>query len=192
VRKFNTIQDVFGENAPGLAAFSAEVPYDEIQFLDPATQEVGVIVWADAWVNLATELPAGDEIIYPGTAVKVIHRANTSLSVVVSGEVKTTKTQIDVFEDDNWLSQPNPIDGTFGQLNLGPQILETDLVDIIETDTGSGQVVTTYVSSGGVMFNLATEADATSQPVPSGTGYLIKRPAGTASVLSVPAQTIAP
>ena len=192
VRKFNTIQDVFGDNSPGLAPFSAEVPYDEIQFLQPDIQEVGVIVWADAWVNLATEELADTDIIYPGTSVKVIHRANTSLSVVASGEVKTTKTQIDVFEDDNWVSQPNPIEETFGTLTLGPQILETDTVDIIQPDAGLGQETTTYVSSGGVMYNLATEDDATPVPVASGTGYLNRRSTGAASVLTIPAQSVGP
>ncbi len=193
VRKFTTVQDVFGDNSPGLAPVGTEGGYDEIQFLKPDIQEVGVILYAGGWVNLATELPAGDEIIYPGTAVKVIHRANTTLSVVTSGEVKTTKTQIDLYQNDNWLCQPNPTGGTFGTLNLGPQVLPTDKVDIFETDGGTGQVVTTYVSSGGVMYNLATEEDATNTPpIDEGTGYLITRGTGDASIVTVPAQTIAP
>ena len=190
VRKFSTIQNVFGNNSPGLTVYSAG-SYDEIQLLKPEIQEVSVIVYAGGWVNLATELPANNEIIYPGTAVKVIHRANTSLSVVTSGEVKTTPTQVDIFPKDNWFAQPNPTNQTFGNLSLGPQISSTDSVDVIETDGGSGQVVTTYVSSSGVMYNLATEADATPTIVKSAEGFLLKR-AGTANTLTLPVQVVAP
>ena len=192
VRKFTTIQDVFGDNSPGLAPYSTEAPYDEIQFLKPDIQEVGVIVYAGGWLNLLTEASAASEIIYPGTAVKVIHRANTSLSVVASGEVKTTKTQVDVYPSDNWLCQPNPTGGTLGTLNLGPQLLASDKLDMIETDGGAGQVVTTYVSSAGVMYNLLTEADATGVEVKEGAGYLVTRGEGAASIITIPAQVVAP
>ena len=191
VRNFSTIQNVFGNNSPGLTVYGTG-PYDEIQLLKPDIQEVSVIVYAGGgWVNLATELPANNEIIYPGTAVKVIHRANTSLSVVTSGEVKTTPTQVDIFPKDNWFAQPNPTNQTFGNLNLGPQIGPTDSVDVIQTDGGSGQVVTTYVSSSGVMYNLATEADATPIDVKSAEGFLLKR-VGAANTLTLPVQVVAP
>ncbi len=193
VRKFNTIQSVFGNNSPGLAPFSTTLPYDEIQFLNPSSQEVGVIVYASGgWLNLLTESDASGEIIYPGTSVKVIHRANTSLPVIASGEVKITDTQVDVFPNDNWIGQPNPTLQTFDTLNLGAQILTTDSVNLIRTDTGIGQATDAFVSSGGLMYNALTEELAENEPVAEGNGYLINRPSGAASIVTVPGQVIAP
>ena len=186
VRKFSTVQDVFGNNSPGLGAA------DEIQILNPVNQAASVVIYAGGWFDQVTEDPAGGTIIYPGTAVKVIHRANTTLSVVSSGEVKTTKTQVDLFANDNWLGQPNPTGGTFGTMQLGSQVLGTDFVNLIGPDAGIGQPTTSFASVGGILYNIVTEDNATSQPVSQGTGCLITRPVGGDSTITIPAQVIAP
>ena len=192
VRKFTTVQDVFGNNAPGIAPYSNILPFDNIQVLNPLDQSTATIIYAGGWQDFVTESPAATVIIYPGTAVKVIHRANTSLPVLVSGEVKTTKTQVDLYPNDNWLGQPNPTGGTFGSMQLGTQVLATDYVNIIQPDAGTGQATDTFVSVGGAMYNFVTEAPADTQPVAEGNGYLITRGVGTASILTIPAQAIAP
>ncbi len=190
VRKFNTVQSVFGNNSPGLAVYSAVNPYDEIQFLNPLTQQVGVIVYFGGWLNLVTEADASGEIIYPGTAVKVIHRANTTLSVVSSGEVKVTDTQVDIYPNANWIGQPNPTVQTFGSMNLASQILGTDSINVIRSDTGTGQVTDLFVSYQAQIYNGVTEALAETEPVSIGNGYLLKRPTGAASTVTIPAQVV--
>jgi hypothetical protein len=186
VRKFTTIQNVFGDNSPGLGAT------DEIQVLDPATQVASVVIYAGGWFDQVTEEPAGGVIIYPGTAVKVIHRDNTTLSVVSSGEVKTTSTQVDVFDNDNWLGQPNPTGGTFGTMQLATQVLTTDFVNLIKPDEGTGQPTESFQSVSNVMYNIVTEEDATTQPVSQGNGYLLSRASGGSTTITIPAQVVAP
>jgi hypothetical protein len=194
VRKFSTIQDVFGNNTPGLAPFSNTLPYDNIQVLDPVNQSSVAIAYVNGqWEDLGSEAPAGSLIIYPGTAVKVIHRANTTLPVVVTGSVKPTKTQVDLFANDNWVGQPNPTGGTFGSMNLGTQIVpSTDIVSVFLTDTGPGQVAQAFVRVGTSMEDAATEENADAQPIPEGGGYVLTRPTSGSSTITIPAQPIAP
>lgn len=190
VRKFTTIQDVFGANTPGLTAL-----VDEIQTIpDPAVipQETKSIVWADGWID-AFEEPSGGDPIYPGTAVKVIRYGLSTepLSVIVTGEVKMTKTQVDVFPQYNWLGQPNPTGGTLGSMAFGTQVLPTDILELFQTDAGAGQVSDAYVKFGNIMID-AFEEDASAVMIPEGGGYSIYRGSGAASVLTIPAQVVSP
>ncbi len=185
VRKFSTIQNLLGNNAPGL------VSGDEVQTLDPSSQAGTTIVWDGAqWVNFVTENPAGTDIVYPGTAVKIIRRATAGGSFTVTGSVKTTKTQVDIFPGDNWLGQVNPTGGTLGSMSFAPQILGTDFLDLIRYDTGEGQSGDTYVKSGADMVNFVTENVANDEPISAGYGYYIRRETGGGSTITIPAQVI--
>lgn len=194
VRKFTTVQDVFGDNTPGLAPFSNTQPFDNIQILDPETQAATTIIYVgNRWEDAVSEEPAGSVIIYPGTAALVIHRANTTLPVVVSGTVKTTKTQVDIFPADNWLGQARATGGTFGQMALGTQLLPaTDVAAVIGLDTGGGQSAPTFVRVGSQMENAVTEDPADNELISEGAGYILSRTAGAASIITIPAQTVAP
>jgi hypothetical protein len=187
VRKFNTIASVFGAtNSANLGAA------DFIEILDPLSQSTTTVVYAGGWFDLATEAPADGYIIYPGTAVRTIVNGASPLSLVTSGEVKTTKTQVDLFEGEAWVGQTFASGGTFGAMTLAPQILETDEVLLYGVDGGAGQGADSFVASGGAMFNLSTEAESDNVLVPDSSGMVVKRPVGTASTITIPAQTVAP
>jgi hypothetical protein len=184
VRKFATIQSLLGDNTAGLA------PEDEVQLLDPSAQLISTVVYADGWFNFVTEEPAEDYIIYPGTSVQIIRKGATPLSLVQSGEVKLTKTQVDIFPGDNWLGQSLATGGTLGGMQFASQIAGTDFLQIVRADGGVGQSIDNYVASDGVMYNFVTEEDATLELLTEGAGYLISRSAGPASTISIPAQTV--
>jgi hypothetical protein len=209
VRKFNTVSSLFGANSPGLTAFDGvTTAFDNIQILDPITQASKTIVYVtgvapDGWYDFVSSNPADDEIIYPGTAVRVVHLGTTDLDLVSTGEVKITKTQVDVYPNENWLGQPLAAGGTLGSMEFKNQIVkfdgvaENDFLEIVRPDPGTGQPADLYVALipdfGDVMANFVTTADATSEPIAEGVGYNLKRsPAGSASVITFPAQTIAP
>lgn len=189
VRKFTTISNVFGDNEAGLLPFS-EGAYDEIQMLSPETQQISVIVYADGWFDLGTESAAENFIIYPGTSVRVVRRGTSPLSLVTTGEVKTTKTQVDLFSSDNWFGLPNATGNTFGEMSFGSQILESDTIIVVGSDAGSGQSAVAYVSFEGEMFDLGSEAPADNLQLDGGTGFILRRPVGGASIIELPAQVI--
>lgn len=187
VRKFNTISSVFG--ATNSAAIGAS---DFIEILDPLTQSTTAVVYAGGWFDLVSEAPAGDYVIYPGTAVRVIVNGASPLSLVTTGEVKTTATQVDLYSGEAWVGQTFAAGGTFGALSLASKILTTDEVLLYGADGGAGQVADSYVASGGLMFNLATEENAEGVLVPDSSGMVVKRPVGSNSTITLPAQPIAP
>jgi hypothetical protein len=163
-------------------------------------QATAAIFWDDGigWYDPTTEEPAGGVIIYPGTAVKVLNYATGDpLPVVMVGEVKLTKTQVDVFPSENWLGQPNPTGGTLGSMQFGTQI--TELVDVLELfapDTPVGQPSVAYIAFDGTMLKLDDESDASDVEIGAGLGYLITRPGSAAggepSVITIPAQVVSP
>lgn len=193
VRKFTTVQDVFGNNTAGLTAYNGVVAHDEIRILNPITQATSTIIYAGgAWVDFVTEGPAGGYPIYPGTSVQVVRRGATPLELVTSGTVKTTKTQVDIYPFDNWVGEPIPNGSTLGGLTLATQIAPSDFVIMVRPDPGTGQASDTFVAVGGTMYNFVTEADATGEIVPEGTGFVLRRvPAGTSSIVNIPAPVIA-
>jgi hypothetical protein len=209
IRKFNTVSSVFGNNAPGLAPFDGVSPsFDNIQILDPITQASKTIVYVtgvapDGWYDFVSSSPAENEIIYPGTAARVVRMGTTPLSLVSSGEVKTTKTQVDVYPNENWLGQSLAAGSTLGAMNFKDQIIKfdgvaaNDFIELTRPDPGSGQPADLFVALipafGDVMANFVTTADATNEPIPEGTGYNLKRDgAGSPSVITIPAQVVAP
>jgi hypothetical protein len=186
VRKFNTISSVFGAtNSSNLA------PGDFIEILNP-NLSITKIVYANGWFDENSEAPADNFAIEPGVAVRVIRAGTTGLSLVTSGEVKVTKTQVDLLQGETWVGQTFAANGTFGAMNLGPQILGTDKVEVYGVDGGTGQTVDVFVSAAGQMFNESSEAEADSFEVPDSSGVVIRRPAGTASTITIPAQVIGP
>jgi hypothetical protein len=185
VRKFTTVKDLLGDNAAGLDEA------DEVLLLDPVEQTISTLVYFDGWFNFVTEEPADGEIIYPGGGIVVVRKGPTSLSLVQTGEVKTTPTQVDVYPGVNWLAQPNPTGGTFASMQFATQILESDFLQVVNPDAGSGQSIDSFVAFDGVMFDFVTEEDASTKVLDAGSGYLIVRSSGGAqSVITIPAQVV--
>jgi len=183
VRKLTTINQFLGENTIGLTGS------DSVLVLDPAAQQVSFIVYtAGEWQNFVTEANEDNRPILPGTSIVVRRFAATGLSLVSSGEVKMTKTEVDVSPQDNWLGQPLATGGTLGSMNFKTEILTTDSLRILAPD----QTSTFYVSVGTEMQNFVTEANADAVPIAEGAGYVLSRPTGAGSAILIPAQVVAP
>lgn len=189
VRKFSTVADVFGANSLGLTT-GDQADFDFIEILNPVDQSTKAVIYFGGWLDLASEAPADSEIIYPGSAVRIVRMRSTPLSLVISGEVKTTKTQVDLFESETWVGQNSAIGASFGELGLGSTILSTDEVVLYGADGGSGQAAVSYVAFGGEMLDLGSEAPSNGVVVGEGSGFLLKRPAGSPSTITFPAQPI--
>jgi len=194
VRKFTTIQDVFGENEAGLIDASNS-PFDEIQILDAASagQPTKTVVRSGAdWFDFVAETVANEDIIYPGTAVKVIRRGALPLSLVIKGGVRVTKTHADVFPGTNWIGQPNPVGETFGGIQVASQLnpadgANPDFIDILRPN----QSADTFVAVGANILNFVTEADANTESLPEGNGFVLKRSSSqVATTVVFPGQVI--
>jgi hypothetical protein len=206
VRKFSTVGSLFGANSAGFTDIDGvDVnPPDEIQILDPVTQAAKTIVYVtgvapSGWYDFVTSSAADAEIIYPGTSVKVVRYGVSSLPLVADGEVKTTKTQVDVYPSFNWLGQPLATGGTLGGMNFVTQLVQfdgvaaNDFLEILSPTQVASQYVALIPGFGGVMADFVTTADSSAIPIAEGTGYVVQRSApNTASVVTIPAQVIAP
>jgi hypothetical protein len=212
VRKHNTLLSVFGANTPGLKVVNNtnSPPYDTIEVLNPLTQATTVAVYvlaevgvaADGWYDFVSQAPLNGFVIEPGTAVKVVRQDASGLSLVSSGTVKTTKTQVDVFPNFNWLGQTLATGGTLGSMSFYNQIVKfdngvtsNDFISLLNPDQSSDVFVAAdpTLGIGSIMANFVTAADATNEPIGGGEGYVFQRGASTpASVITIPAQTVAP
>lgn len=206
VRKFSTINSLFGANSPGFTDIDGvdTNPPDEIQILNPIDQSARTIVYVkdvapDGWYDFVTSTPAGDEIIYPGTSVKIKRYGATPLSLVSSGEVKTTKTQVDIYPNYNWLGQTMATNGTLGSMSFVNQLVKfdgvgaNDFLELLSPTQVASQYVALIPEFGGFMADFVTTADSSTVPIEGGTGYVIQRAASNpASVITIPAQVIAP
>lgn len=210
VRKFSTLGSLFGANSPGLKPISnsTEPPFDTVEFLDPVSQTTKVAVYvlaevgvpADGWYDFVTQDPLGAEVIHPGTAVKVVRHGATPLSLVSTGEVKITKTQVDVFPSFNWLGQSLATGGTLGSMNFYNQIVKfdngttaNDFLSLLKADQTSDVYVAADPSLGigNIMANFVDASDATNVAIPEGTGYVFQRAdAGVAGTIVIPAQVV--
>lgn len=208
VRKFSTVKSLFGSNAPGLNPFDGgATSADEIQFLNPSTGQVSSVVYLpesisgspDQWFDFVNGVNADNYPIEPGVAVRVIRYGASTLTFQSQGEVKTTKTQIDIASAENWVAQPLGSGGTLGYMNFFPQMVKfdagttpNDFLDVLNPD----QSTTSYVAldeslGGGFMLDFVGGTDATSVVIPEGAGYIFRRDSSQApSTITIPAPTI--
>jgi hypothetical protein len=209
VRKHNTVQLLFGENAVGIAPFNG-VTGDEIQFLTPE----GLIVpisyvpkeitetATDDWYELSSSSIANDKVIEPGSAVIVKTVSATNLTFVSTGTVKVTPTQVDVFPNLTLVGQVDAVGATLGEMNLATQMipLQDPLVIpfdefqfLTPTQLLDGNVALGASVGGPGLGNLATSADASGTILREGTGVVYKRdPGQAASTLTFPGSTVQP
>jgi hypothetical protein len=210
VRKFNTVKSFLGSNAPGLNPFDGgTTTADEVQLLDPATGGVTSVVYLpfalsgspDQWFDFVGGVNADDYVIEPGVAVRVIRYGPTAATFTMSGEVKTTKTQIDIFDSENWVGQPLAVGGSLGFMNFENQLIQfdggttlNDLLNVLDP----GQGTTTYVAmdesiGGPFMLDFVGGVNANTTVIPETSGYVIIRDSSQApSTITIPAQVVAP
>lgn len=209
VRKFNTVKSLLGANTAGLNPFDGGATQaDEIQFLNPSTGAVSAVSYLpetisglpDEWFDFVAGVSADNYPIAPGEAVRVVRFGSSALSFTSSGEVKTTKTQVDVVPAENWIAQPLAAGGSFGSMNFFSQMVKfdggttpNDVIDVLNPDqTSSSYVALDETLGGGYVLDFVGGTDATSVVVPEGVGYVFRRDSSqAASVLTLPAPVIA-
>lgn len=144
IRAHTTINSFLGANLPGLAVT------DEVQILDGASQVVNSASYytvadgapAPGWYD-SNSFDKGSTIIYPGSAVKIRRKAAAATSFVQVGYVKTTKTEVDLFTGDNWVTPMLAVGAKLGGTNPTPG--EATATGSIELNTGN---VATGVKQG--------------------------------------------
>lgn len=182
VRKLPTLNSFLGENSLGLTGS------DQVLLLDPVNQQVTVAIYvAGEWQNFVSEENIDNNVILPGTSIAVRRFGSTPLTVVSTGEVKVTKTQVDIFAQDNWLGQTLAAGGTLSQMNLVNTIDASDFVNFLNPD----QTTDVFIKVGPEMQNFVTEANADGFIVGSGQGYVFRRPTATPTAIVIPAQIVA-
>jgi hypothetical protein len=209
VRKHNTLATFLGANSAGLIPFDGENPSDEVQILNPATQVVTTCAYVpfalsglpDGWFDLGLSAPADDYVVEPGASIKINRVGATPLSLVSSGTVKISPTQIDVYPSFNWIGTQLGAGGTFDYMNLASQLIPFDGAATNSDELqflDSAQVVTPYASLdpafglGVVMGNLATSEPAGDTVFFEGTGAVLKRaPSTPPGIITVPGTTVA-
>lgn len=207
VRKHNTLHSFLGNNTPGLIDFNGEDPNDEVQILDPVTQAAKSYAWVTpansgtpngVWFDLAESVEANDVVILPGSAVKVNRIGATPLTFVSSGTVKTTKTQVDIFANFNWIGTQLAVGSTLGAMNFATQLNpfdgESPNYDELQF-VRPNQVAEPFaaVNDGGfIMFDLANSVDGSNEPFAEGTGVVIIRTGNPESTITIPGTTVAP
>lgn len=213
VRKHSTLKTYLGANAPGLLPFNGVDANDEVQILKAAVAEAvpfGFITAADtgdpvtypngAWYNLGTSTIDDDYVIEPGSAIKIKRVGATALTFVSSGTVKTTKTQVDLFANYNWVGTQIANGSTLDGMQFNSQLVQfdgvsttydelsyvkpnQDVVPFAAIDNGAG---------GTTMYNLGLSVEAGTEPFPEGTGVILNRIGSAPSVITIPGTVVAP
>lgn len=208
VRKFDTVKSFLGANSPGLNPFDGGATQaDEVQILDPTTGGVTVIVYMpealtgqpDQWLDFGLGANADNYPILPGTAIRVVRFDDDGTDFTVAGSVKVTATQADLFNAENWVSQPLAVGGSLDFMNFYNQLIKfdggatlNDYLDVLNPD----QSTTTYVAldesiGGGFMLDFGAGTNADAVTLAEGTGYVIRRdPTQPAGTIVIPAQEI--
>ncbi len=210
VRKHATLQNFLGSNSIGLGSFNGADASDEVQVFNPLTQTAQPFAfvtgedWGDTqnypngvWLNLETGEPENNKVVVPGSSVVVKRIAATPLSFVSTGAVKTTKTEVDVYEGVNFLGATMAANGTLGNSNFASQIFqwdgasaEYDEIQILGID----QSVVPFASiddGGAVIWNISLSDYGTSQAYTAGTGLILKRVGNPSSTIVIPGTTVA-
>ena len=193
VRKFQTIKTFLGQNGPGLAAL------DEVQILNPISQVVKTARWVTnpgEWQDVVLENSMDNDRIFPGTSLKIRIFGTSPKVYVSSGAVKTTKTQVDIYPQSNWVGATLAGSSSMASMNLGPQLLQEDFnaattpfADDLQLILPTQEAVP-YYSVGGVMQNVVTESSSdVAIPIAGGFG-IYRDPSAGASILVIPAQSV--
>jgi len=192
VRKHNTLQTFLGENNPGLIT-SDGVTGDEVQILNP-DQSLTVYAYltadvtgdGDDWYDLATGNIANDTIIYPGSAIIIKSSSPSPLSFVSVGQVKVTKTQVDLVPGLTLIAQCQAAGGSYNSMDLQNQLIplnadasnsDFDEFQILNPDQSlSAHSAADAAIFGSVtMVDLAAGADSGLYELAEGVGAIIKR-----------------
>jgi hypothetical protein len=209
VRKHSTLENFLGFNSIGLGTFNGADASDEVQVFNPSTQTAQPFAfvtaedWGDTqnypngvWLNLESGEPENNKIISPGSSVRIKRIAADPVTFVSTGAVKTTKTEVDVYEGVNFLGSTIAASGTLGSANFASQLnqwdgssAEYDEIQILAID----QSVVPFASiddGGPVIWNISLSDYGTSQEFAGGTGLVLKRVGNPASTIVISGTTV--
>ena len=211
IRKHSTLQNFMGLNTPGLVEFNGSDASDEVQIFDPVTQSAISYVFVSgdnlgdpsfpdgAWFNLNTSLPEAVTVITPGSSVVVKRIGSSALSFVSTGTVKTTSTQVDVYDGFTFIGATNAGSGTLDSYNFadqlnpwdGSQSEGYDELQILGADQ-QGTIFTAIDEGTKVIWSISASDYAGTTPFPAGTGLVFRRIGIAASTITIPGSTVAP
>ncbi len=208
VRKHSTLESFLGFNNPGLVSYNGADASDEVQVFDPIAQSAAPYAfvagadWGDpaypngVWLNLSSGEVENNKVIEPGTAVSIKRVGSDPLSFTSVGTVKTTKTQVDIYEGFNFVGSTKAASGTLGNVNFASQLFQydgaSDAYDELQI-VSADQVAVPYAAiddGGPVMWNIAAGDYATTQSFAEGTGLLLKRVGNSSSVITLDGSVI--
>ena len=215
LRKLPTLRSFFANLPTGLSivdGVNADAP-DELQRFNPLTQTASAAVYAttaagvaaDGWYDIVTLTDVSDQPIYPGEGLKFKRYRTSGITLVSEGEVKITKTQVDIQPQYNWIGQTLAVGGTLGGMDFYNAFNKEDgdsgtapEADVLET-LSAAQSANIYsavdpsLGLGNILVDMVSLNDASNILLNEGTGFIIKRDAtAPASTMTVPAQAVAP
>jgi hypothetical protein len=209
VRKHSTLQTFLGNNTPGFVTFNGIDPSDEVQVWDPITQ--GTIPFAyisgpdladpnypdGAWWDLGNSAIANDYPIVPGSSVR-IKRIGNQLTFTSTGTVKTTKTQVDLYINYNWIGTPLAVGGTLDAMSFNTQLIQFDGVSenfdeltFLDPDQ-SARPFAAIDGAPPTMYDLGNSVEAGSEPFAGGTGVIIRRIGNPSGTVTLPGSIVNP
>jgi hypothetical protein len=207
VRKHSTLKTFLGNNSPGLVTFNGVDNSDEVQVWDPVGQGAvpfAYISGADladpehpdgAWWDLGNSAIANDYPILPGSAVR-FKRIGGALTFTSSGTVKTTKTQVDIYTNYNWVGTPLAAGGTLDGMTLNTQLNQFDGVsenfDELSFLDASQQARPFAAVDGAppTMYDLGNSVEGGSESFPEGSGVIIRRIGNPAGIITIPGTVV--
>lgn len=211
IRKHQTLKGLLGSNAPGLDTGLSLDDADEVQLLNPATQVAAAYFYAvvadgapaDGWYSAAGN-PSDNVVIEPGSSALVKRKFGAAKTFTSSGSVKVTKTQVDIFPGDNWVSTMRATGVTIGAMNLDTGNTATGVqrgVDLSVDElqiTGLDQITKAFFAADPVLapgFSGWYDGggnDSNATLLLEDQGALVKRKLASPAIWTVPAQPIAP
>jgi hypothetical protein len=225
VRKHHTLATYLAplvSASPGLVAGTSTIDADEVLVLNPTIipQQVASYFYyagdpgTPAGFYDAGGTPSDDVVIDPGTSVKLRHKAATAPSFVTVGHVKTTPTQVDLYQGENWADTMVATGVTLELSKIDSLITGTPLTQRV--DRGSGLLDADEVqlinSNGSVSAFFAADGDDINVGVfgwfdaggsdanptllgggaQQGRGFTVVRKVATQATVTIPKQVIAP
>ncbi|MBP7950866.1 MAG: hypothetical protein KA004_14540 [Verrucomicrobiales bacterium] len=210
IRKHQTLGSFLGANSAGIDPGLSLDDADEVQLLDGATQVVAAYFYAlaadgapaDGWYD-ASGNASDNEIIPPGNSVLVKRKQAGDKSFIQVGHVKTTKTQIGIWQGDNWVTPMLATGGTLGSLNLDTGDLATGVQRGVDLNVDEFQLINTnqsvsaFFAADPIQAGVTGWYDSGGNPadatlVAENTGAIVRRKVNQTAIWTAPAQVIAP
>jgi hypothetical protein len=149
-------------------------------------------------VRVDSTAPSNDVVISPGSCVLVKRIGTSALTFTSSGEVKTNKTEVDIYPGFNYLGTMQAASGTFGNSGLASQLnlwdgigLDYDELQVVLQDQST--VAYAAIDDGGpIMYSITGDAPAADEVLNGGIGMFLKRTGNPASTITLTGSTVAP